>query len=115
VIPRAETSLDEMVEVFNKWIKIDGNLKLFLEAQAKQRPEPMSMGKYIDRATEIVNADAESMKMKMKMMLRDELGQRESSIDKLQKAWELFEAYKASRGGGAANGGKSEDQREGGC
>jgi hypothetical protein len=104
VISRAEPvfSLDEMVEFFNKWIKIEGNMKLFLEAQSKQRPNPISIGKYIDRARDIVNSDVEARAMQM--MLSDEAGM-------MNYTWEQCLEMARNEGGGAAIGGKS-DQKE---
>ena len=108
VIPRAEPvfSLDEMVEFFNKWIKIEGNMKLFLEAQLKQRPNPISIGKYIDRARDIVNSDVEARAMQM--MLSDEAGM-------MNYTWEQCLEMARNEGGGAAIGGKSEPKQDEPC
>jgi len=48
-----EPTLDEMVEVFNKWIKVDGNLKLFLDSKTGHQPSKLT-GEYLDRARAII-------------------------------------------------------------
>ena len=107
VIPRAEPdfSLDEMVEFFNKWIKIEGNMRLFLEAQGKP-VFSSTIGKYMDRAKEVV--DSEVQALAFRFMLTDEAGHQNYT-------WEqCLEMARREIGGRGANGGKS-DQREGGC
>ena len=107
LISRAEPdfSLDEMVDFFNKWIKIEGNMKLFLEAQGKP-VFSSTIGKYMDRAKEIV--DSEVQALAFRFMLTDEAGHQNYTWE------ECLEMARREIEGRGANGGKS-DQREGGC
>jgi hypothetical protein len=58
LIPHAEAdfSIDEMVEFFNKWIKIEGNAKLFLEAQNNRTAK--SIDTYIEKAKALIGDGA---------------------------------------------------------
>lgn len=104
LIPHAapDFSLDEMVDFFNKWIKIDGNMKLFLEAQGKP-VFSSTIGKYMDRAKEIV--DSEVQALAFRFMLTDEAGHQNYTWE------ECLEMARREIEGRGANSGKS-DQRE---
>lgn len=107
LIPHAapDFSLDEMVDFFNKWIKIEGNMKLFLEAQGKP-VFSSTIGKYMDRAKEIVDSEVQSLAFRF--MLTDEEGHQNYTWE------ECLEMARREIEGRGANGEKS-DQGEGGC